>query len=50
MSVLVMFIILVIVLLWLNVKSGVHRSRARLSNCDGIELSARWHLLSRWPP
>jgi hypothetical protein len=34
----------------LNVKWGVHRSQARLINCDDIELDARWHLLSRWPP
>ena len=50
MSVLVLLSILVIVQLFLNVKSGVHQSQSRLINYDGIELNAKWHLLSRWPP
>jgi len=50
MSVLAMLLILVIILLWLNVKSGLHRSRGKLINCDGIDLNIRWHLISRWPP
>lgn len=50
MSILGILLIVMVLILLLNIKTGVYRNRARLINCDGIASGDKWYLVARWRP
>lgn len=50
MLIFLLFFIMVITLVFLNIKLGVYQSPARLSNFEKFTERIKWRLIARWGP
>ena len=50
MNIFLILAISVIILLFINIKSGIYQSSTRLINFDKIDEKTKWKLIARWGP
>ena len=50
MSLFLILLISVVIILFLNIRLGVHQSSTRLINFENVDEKTKWKLIARWGP